>query len=387
MGKIRKNLALIICTCLAVALSALPISAAAAESVEVLGQVGVDQCPVGYQYSTGISVNVTTGVYTTICNAPPNDADLLLRAQDSDFQNRINQAQAAAESASRAWNQANPGLQKCIQWGPITHANGVSTSSGGVCANPVALPEGTSTPLLAAPEVGEEIPVIAPNPNLSPTNSPFFVEVPGQVGIQGCPAGYQGANGLSVNATTGVQTTQCWSAEAWTAYRLGGNVWQQYQTTGGAYDIAAELDRREKLASLIARAKSVADAAADSTPGIKRCSTWTGYGETGQVCGYTFINPQDASDSDSGSVLRDDVDLVPANAPSLEASSVVSASSFKVKPVAKTSLKIKSLTPKVCRVSGLKVSALKKGSCTYSLTSKAKNGKKSTVKKSVVFVR
>jgi hypothetical protein len=387
MGKMRKNLALVICTYLAVALSALPISAAAADSVEVPGQVGVEQCPAGFQHSTGISVNATTGVYTTICNAPPNAADLLLRSQDADFQNRINQAQAIAESASRAWNQANPGLQKCVQWGPVVHANGVSTSSGGVCANPVSLPEGITTPVLAAPQVDEVIPVITPNSNLSATNSPFFVEVPGQVGIQGCPTGYQGANGLTVNATTGVQTTQCWTTEAWSAYRLGGNVWQQYQSSGGAYDIAAELDRREKLAALIARAKLVADSAADSTPGVKRCSTWTGYGETGQVCGYTFINPQDVSDSASGSVLRDDLDLAPANAPSKEASSVVTASSFKVKPVAKTTLTLKSLTPKICKVSGLKVSAVKKGSCTYSLTSKARSGKKSTVKKSVVFVR
>lgn len=371
-----------------IALVVSPTSAVAADSVSVPGQVSVDQCPTGFQYSTGISVNVSTGVYTTICNAPPNEADLLLRQQDSDFQARINQAQAAAEASSRAWNQANPGLQKCVQWGPIIHANGISTSSGGVCANPITNADGITTPVLAAPQVGETVPVITPNTNLSPTNSPFYKEVQGQVSLENCPEGYRGANGLTVNASTGSQTTQCWTTEAWTAYRIGGNVWEKYQSSGGAYDLAAELDRREKLVALIARAKSVADAAAELTPGVKRCSTWTGYGETGQVCGYSFVRPGSTSDSTStDSVIRQVEDSVPSDAPTLEAASIVTASSIKIPLVSKTTMSVKSLTPKVCRVHGLKVLAVKKGSCTYSVTIKAKSGKKSTMKKSVLFVK
>lgn len=377
---------------------ATPISATAADSVNVPGQVSVDQCPVGYQYSTGISVNASTGAYTTICNAPPNEADLLLRQQDADFQSRINAAQSAAEIASRAWNMANPGLQKCVQWGPIVHANGVSTSSGGVCANPITNADGVTTPIVAAPQVNETVPVIAPNPNLAPTNSPFYKEVDGQVALENCPAGYQGANGLVVNATTGKQTTQCWASDAWTAYRLGGNVWEQYQATGGAYDLAAELDRRAKLATLIAQAKVVADAAAEATPGVKRCSTWTGYGETGQVCGYTFVAPDgtpitvgtgtSANSSDvTRDATRDAIRLAPTDAPVLEAAAIVTASSIKVAPIAKTVVTLKSLTPKVCKVSGLKVSAIKKGACSYSMTLKPKTGKKSTIKKSVVFIK
>ena len=371
-----------------------PISASAADSVSVPGQVSADQCPVGYQYSTGISVNASTGAYTTICNAPPNEADLLLRQQDADFQARINAAQSAAEIASRAWNMANPGLQKCVQWGPIVHANGVSTSSGGVCANPITSADGVTTPIVAAPQVEETVPVIAPRPNLSATNSPFYKEVDGQVALENCPAGYQGANGLVVNGSTGKQTTQCWTTDAWTAYRLGGNVWEQYQATGGAYDLEAELDRRAKLATLIARAKAVADAAADETPGVKRCSTWTGYGETGQVCGYTFINPDGIpitvgtdTSPNSTAVTRDATRLAPSDAPVLDAAAIVTASSIKIAPVAKTIVTLKSFTPKVCKVSGLKVSALKKGACSYSITMKAKNGKKSTIKKSVVFIK
>lgn len=365
-----------------------PVSAAAADSVSVPGQVSVDQCPPGYQYSTGISVNASTGVYTTICNAPPNDADILLRQQDAEFQARINVAQSEAEAESRAWNLANPGLQKCVQWGPIVHANGVSTSSGGVCANPITNADGVTTPIVAAPEVGETVPVIAPNPNLSPSNSPFYKEVLGQVALENCPDGFRGANGLIVNATTGAQTTQCWTSEAWTAYRIGGNVWQQYEQSGGAYDLAAELDRREKLVSLIARAKSVADAAAEATPGVKRCSTWTGYGETGQVCGYTFVNPGSIPNSQaSQGVNRDSIDEAPANAPTVAAASVVTASSIKVAKISNLATTLKSLTPKVCKVQGLKVVSVKKGNCLYTVNTKAKSGKKYTIKKSVVFIK
>jgi hypothetical protein len=45
-------------------------------------------------------------------------------------------AEASALAESLAWNTANPGQQKCFQWGPITSPSG-GTSSGGVCANPV----------------------------------------------------------------------------------------------------------------------------------------------------------------------------------------------------------------------------------------------------------
>lgn len=364
---------------LAITISTVPQVAYAADSVTVPGQVSVDQCPAGYQYSTGISVNATTGVYSTICNAPPTDSDLLARQQDQDFQSRINAAQAEAEAASRAWNAANPGQQKCVQWGPIVHANGVSTSSGGVCANPVALGEGQSTPTQDADEVVATIPVLVPNQNIVGSNEPFYKEVPGQVGTAGCPEGFQAANGLSVNATTGVVTTQCWSAQAWSAYRLGGVAWDKYQATGGGYDVAAEQDRRDKLAILIAQAKTVAQAAADATPGVRRCSTWTGYNESGRECAYTFVDPSTIGDTAA--------DQTATNPSTVESATLMTATFFKVKKTNKSSTALKSLTPKVCKVSSLTVKSVKAGTCTYKVTLTKANGKKTTTKKSVVFVR
>jgi hypothetical protein len=356
-------------------------AAYAADSVSVPGQVGADQCPSGYQYSTGISVNVSTGVYTTICNAPPNQADLLLMQQDADFRSQIDAAQSAAEAQSRAWNAANPGQQRCVQWGPITHANGVSTSSGGVCANPVALGEGQSTPSLDSEDVVATVPVLSPNQNIVGSSQPFYKEVPGQVGVEGCPAGYQGANGLTVNATTGVTTTQCWTAEAWTAYRLGGIAWDKYQATGGGYDVAAEVDRREKLAELINQAKTVAQNAANKTPGIRRCSSWSGYGEKGSECAYAFVDPDQLNGQAAG---PNSVEVI--NPPTLESPALVTASSIKIPNKSALVTKAKSLSPKVCKVTKLQITKIKQGTCNYSVTTKAKNGKQATTKKAVMFI-
>lgn len=278
-----------------IALALNPLSSASgADSVSVPGQVSVDQCPVGYQHSTGISVNVTTHEYSTICNAAPNAADILLQQQDQDFRLRQDAAAAAAQAESVAWNNANPGQQKCVQWGPIVHANGVSTASGGVCANPVTIPNGGATPIENTDPISGDVTLRNPV-TLQPINQPFSVQVPGQVGVEGCPVGYQAANGLQVNASTGVVTTECWSESAWKANRLGGDTWSQFVATGGAVDVDLEIERRAAVAALKAQAHSVAQAAADTTPGVKRCTHWSGYGESGEECAYAFVNPDSAT--------------------------------------------------------------------------------------------
>lgn len=88
-------------------------------------------CPSG----AGLAGVAGGGINYVVCTKtwrPSSEVDA-----DAAFRNAINTATAAAEEESKAWNAAHPGQQKCVQWGPIVHANGVSTSSGGVCANPV----------------------------------------------------------------------------------------------------------------------------------------------------------------------------------------------------------------------------------------------------------
>jgi hypothetical protein len=121
----------------------------------------------------------------------------------------------------------------------------------------------------------------------------------GQVGITGCPVGFQAANGLISDVRARQTYTECWPERAWTAYRLGGDAWDLFKATGGTYDPSVEVERRSKVELLKAKAKAVAEAAASETPGIERCSSWSGFGESGKECAYAFVAP---SSSQSGAV-------------------------------------------------------------------------------------
>lgn len=238
---------------------------------------------------------------------------------------QVEAAKQAAYEESLAWNQANPGRQKCISWGPFTDPYG-GQSSGGVCANPVSAPVAPSgSPSIpaepvSAGSVGESdlatssssVSASAPVSN-SPAPSlpvdpipaggssyrgsgfPFTVVVEGQVGVEGCPAGFQAANGLIADVGTRKVYTECWPERAWTAYRLGGEAWDLYRSTGGSYDPSVEIDRRANVALLKSRSREIAEAAAKLTPGIERCSSWSGFGESGRECAYAFIQPGSAS--------------------------------------------------------------------------------------------
>ena len=245
---------------------------------------------------------------------------------DREFSEKQEAARAAAQVESQAWNAANPGQQKCVQWGPIVHANGVSTASGGVCANPVEAGPNTSVQTQSAPSV-EAPPTSTSTTSTSPTSNdksttttststpqastedfskwgsgtPFTKVLKGQLSTSECPSGYQGANGIIVAIGTGT-FTECWPENAWAAYRLGGSIWEQFKSSGGTYDATAESDRRNRVTELKALAKSVAQTAADQTPGIQRCSKWSGYGETGQECAYTFVKPSASSSNTSTGV-------------------------------------------------------------------------------------
>lgn len=59
---------------------------------------------------------------------------------------------AEALGKSQAWNAANPGKQRCFQWGPLTNSSG-GTESGGVCANPIGVAAAVSETLSRTEQV------------------------------------------------------------------------------------------------------------------------------------------------------------------------------------------------------------------------------------------
>jgi hypothetical protein len=114
--------------------------------------------------------------------------------------------------------------------------------------------------------------------------------LPGQLSTSQCPVGYQAANGIIVAIGKGTYT-ECWPTNAWQAWQLGGTTWEQFKSSGGSFNVQAVIDLNNAIVSLKAEAKSVAQAAANATPGIQRCSKWNGYGQSGQECAYTFVAP------------------------------------------------------------------------------------------------
>ncbi len=292
-------------------------------------------CPTSSGRAGGVDLNFTTSrsddVWFNYCvkQWQPKAAEDAWAKYRSD----LAVAQAAAEAESKSWNAANPGKQKCVQWGPITDPNG-GTSSGGVCANPVDPGPNTTVPTESAPSVSGPATTTSTSSTASGSSSssstgpstssstspsgstsesattsssatstspaedfskwgsgtPYTRVLKGQLSTAECPSGFQAANGLIAAIGTGT-FTECWPENAWSAYRLGGTVWEQFKSSGGTYDAKAEADRRNKVTELKALAKSVAQTAADQTPGIQRCSKWSGYGESGEECAYTFVAP------------------------------------------------------------------------------------------------
>lgn len=263
----------------------------------VSGQPGIS-CPAGS--GVALEANATTHEEFTYCVKtwrPSADVNA-----DATFRAAQEAAVAAATAESQAWNAANPGKQKCVQWGPIVHANGVSTASGGVCANPVAPGPGATVPSQSsdavvgpttAPSAGtSSTPAVIPTNETSITGngSPYTKIIPGQHSTSECPAGFQAANGIIAAIGTGT-FTECWPDLAWKANRLGGTYWEQFKASGGTYDVTAVIDALSVIAEYKSRAKAVAQAAADLTPGVQRCSTWSVYGQSGEECAYAFIQP------------------------------------------------------------------------------------------------
>jgi len=250
---------------------------------------------------------------------------------DKDFQDRIKAATEAAEAESKAWNAANPGKQKCIQWGPIVHANGVSTSSGGVCANPVEPGSGTTVPSqettsVTGPEQqanqsSSNNQISSSSSNVSEPNSfargsgsgyPFTVILEGQKSASECPAGYQAGTGIIVQIGTGT-FTECWPERALVAWRLGGIHWQNFKDSGGSYNVQSVIDKLAVIADYKSQAKALAQKAANETPGVQRCSNWSVYGESGQECAYAFVNPSDSNGNSTDENTQNPITVFDSN--------------------------------------------------------------------------
>ncbi len=221
---------------------------------------------------------------------PPSSA-----ADDEDFRNRQNIAMAEATALSQAWNNAHPGQQKCFQWGPIVHANGISVSSGGVCANPVAAPLGNSsdsqdsTDPVATSTDSRDVRDSNALPAVDLTQfgigKPFTKVVLGNLTLADCPSGYQAASNpiYGIWNSTG---TECWPTAAWAAYSVGGATWTAFKDA----NISEEDKQAQSLDIQLNRIKALALNQAQQLSndhiGENVCVPWT-YGTlSGSECAY-----------------------------------------------------------------------------------------------------
>ena len=323
-----------------------------------IGIVPVVICPSGSAADGGGGFDV--GYAKRFCRnswTPPTSA-----ADDADFRNRQTLAVAAATVESQAYSAANPGLQKCVTWGPVVHANGISTASGGVCANVVGTkPDGTTAQVAPTPvssgssgtsdsssggsapssPAGSGITGSSNTSSDSATSTssapsvqapvkqqvdltqfgigrPFTRVVAGNLPASQCPSGYQAATNSLPGIIDG-GATECWPDNAWAAYSIGGEVWTQFKSSNGSLNAQAEATRRVQVNAIRALALQQAQTLANLTLGIKRCNSWSGFGESGQECAYIPIQNNSlggmtstSSGETSTSVLKKTIEVVVA---------------------------------------------------------------------------
>jgi hypothetical protein len=187
--------------------------------------------------------------------------------------------------------------------------------------------------------------------------------------------------------STGIETTECWSSDAWAAYRIGGTVWEKFNLTGGGYDVAAEIERLANVEDLKVQALAVAQLAADQTPGVRRCSNWSGYNETGIQCAYTFVAP---ATPDGILVLNKESEASAEQAktaPVLAAAAITSAAFVALPKITRATVTAKSRTPLVCTVVKTKVVKIKSGVCVLNQSVAKARTKTSISKRVIVFSR
>ena len=319
-----------------------------------IGIVPVVNCPPWSAADGGGGVDV--GYAKRFCRnswtPPPTAAD------DDDFRNRQTLAIAAATVESQAYSAANPGLQKCVTWGPIVHANGISTASGGVCANVVGKkPDGTTAQVAPTPVSSDSSGSSSSSSTSSSTASatsstspaatdsstatspapaaqqpaapkvdltqfgigrPFTRVVAGNLSASQCPSGYQAATNVLPGIVDG-GATECWPDNAWAAYSIGGDVWTKFKSSNGSLNAQVEATRRVQVNAIRTLALQQAQNLANLTPGIKRCNSWSGFGESGQECAYIPIQNNSlggmtstSSGETSTSVLKKTIEVVVA---------------------------------------------------------------------------
>ena len=280
-------------------------------------------------------------------------------------------AQAAALILSEQWNKEHEGEQKCFPWGPLTSPSG-GTESGGICANvvgaakPITSPADSETRTATTSDSSTAVLYTQdPLPQYANGQEIPGTRVNGQVNIS-CPSG--SGSSIEVNATTKAIYTYC--SKNWTSTR----VTQSASETGTAQSksdssTVTSNQTQSTLTTKTPSAETTTAAATSSDPidfkgGLKQIA------EVAQTL--------DISDSEEAAINNVTAKL--ANIKST--SKLVKIALPNSQDLTEVAV---SLTPAVCKVSGLVVQPKKAGTCQISYTFKGESGNSFETSKKITF--
>ena len=274
------------------------------------------------------------------------------------------EAQSSALALSEQWNRENPGLQKCFQWGPLTSPTG-GTESGGVCANVIGTSISSSSGVESSTaSSSDSLTAVSSSPDPLPQYA-SGQEIPGtrisgQVNIE-CPAGSGSA--IEVNATTKAVFTFC--VKNWVAI-LQPITGIETRTAASALETSTvqATASSDKLASALTTpvAGSTNLESATATLILEPIDL---KGSIRQIT--EIVEAMDLSSSEEKAIVT-----VTTKLASIKSTSKLVKIALPNSPFLKETAK--SLTPSVCKISGLVVQPKKTGTCQITYTFEGESG-------------
>jgi hypothetical protein len=279
-------------------------------------------------------------------------------------------AQAAALALSEQWNKEHEGEQKCFPWGPITSPSG-GTESGGVCANVVGSPkpitsQSNSETRTATASDSSTAVLYSQDPLPQYANGQEIpgTRVNGQVSIS-CPSG--SGSSIEVNATTKAVYTYC--SKNWTPTRVT-------QAVSDTSTMVSQSDSTTATASQTQSVPTPKTSSVDTATAVASSDPIDFKGSIKQIA--EVVQTLEISNTEETAINN-----VTAKLASIKTTSklvkIVLPNSQDLEEIAV------SLTPAVCKVSGLVVQPKKAGTCSISYTFEGESGNSFETTKKVVF--
>ena len=290
----------------------------------------------------------------------------------ANYEKMKSDAQAAALVLSEQWNKEHEGEQKCFPWGPLTSPSG-GTESGGICANvvgaakPITSPADSETRTATTSDSSTAVLYTQdPLPQYANGQEIPGTRVNGQVNIN-CPSG--SGSSIEANATTKAIYTYC--SKNWTPTRITQAV--PDSTTASSQSASSTVVSPQSQTTTASKSSNSETATASAFVSSDPIDF---KGSIKQIA--DVVQTLDLSNSEAAAISN-----VTAKLANIKTTSKLVKISLPNSPVLTESAV--SLTPTVCKVSGLTVQPKKAGTCQISYTFEGESGHSFETTKKVTF--